>query len=116
VSAALKHTFHAPRDLSLLSYLVATVLAYTSVSVPLALLVLVMNIVNLSMCLRLKGKRLLHLVIMVLAVRRRHSLQSCLISMSPTLLCHGCSTQRCFGHKSGPSPRCAAGIQELLRS
>lgn len=57
LGAALKQAFYAPRDVSLLVYLAASVLVHSAHSVPLALLVLVLNGLNLGICLRLKGER-----------------------------------------------------------
>ncbi|KAL4452313.1 hypothetical protein ABPG75_007975 [Micractinium tetrahymenae] len=51
---SLKSEFYAPRDLSIACYLLLSVLAYSSRSVPLALLVLCLNFANLSVCMRLK--------------------------------------------------------------
>lgn len=51
---SLKQGFYAPRDLSILAYLLLSILAYSSRSVPLALLVLTLNAINLSICMHLK--------------------------------------------------------------
>jgi len=57
-AAGLKRDFYGPRDLSLLAYLLLSLLAYVYRSLPLAVLVLNLNIVNLAICLRLKGQSL----------------------------------------------------------
>lgn len=56
-SPGLKSEFYAPRDLSIACYLLLSALAYSSRSVPLALLVLCLNFANLSVCMRLKGEK-----------------------------------------------------------
>lgn len=55
---ALKSAFHWQRDGALGTYLALSLLAYFSRSVPLAALVLMLNALNLAVCLRLKGEQL----------------------------------------------------------
>ena len=52
---ALKAGFYLRRDLPIIAYLLLSALSYLTRSVPLALLVLCFNVVNLAICLRLKG-------------------------------------------------------------
>ena len=52
---ALKSRFHAPRDGAIAAYLALSLAAYFSRSLPLAALVLVLNLINLLVCARLKG-------------------------------------------------------------
>ncbi|KAL6780636.1 hypothetical protein ACKKBF_B12370 [Auxenochlorella protothecoides x Auxenochlorella symbiontica] len=52
---ALKREFHAKRDASILLYLALTAAVYFSNSVLLASLVLVLNVLNLLLCYRIKG-------------------------------------------------------------
>lgn len=47
---------HLPRDLSLLAYLALSGLVYFTSSVPLALLVLALNALNLAVCFLLKSE------------------------------------------------------------
>jgi hypothetical protein len=52
---ALKAGFYLRRDLPIIAYLLLSALSYLTRSVPLALLVLCFNVVNLAICLRLKS-------------------------------------------------------------
>lgn len=52
---AIKAEVYAQRDFTLWAYLVLSLLSYTSRSVSLAVAVLVLNVFNLAICLRLKG-------------------------------------------------------------
>lgn len=46
---------YAPRDLTLLAYLLLSACIFLTRSLPLSALVLVLNVVNLTVCLALKG-------------------------------------------------------------
>jgi hypothetical protein len=53
---ALKSQLYAPRDITLLAYLLLSMAIFMTRALPLSALVLVLNICNLSVCLALKGK------------------------------------------------------------
>lgn len=52
---ALKSQLYLPRDATLLAYLLLSSLSYLTRSIPLSLLVLVLNCFELALCFQLKG-------------------------------------------------------------